>query len=106
MTATTLGDLFPEMRTVVTSRERQRNFPSKLPGKSVNKHNRQGTADKLKALYPEIASWSPVLVTKTWFNWLRANQMGLVEPENRDERFPEYLVALMLSHMKETESWT
>ena len=106
MTATTLGDLFPEMRTVVTSRERRRNFPRKLSGKSVNKHNRQGTADKLKALYPEIASWSPVLVTKAWFNWLRANQMELVEPENRDERFPEYLVALMLSHMKETESWT
>ncbi|POT24466.1 hypothetical protein C3433_23735 [Citrobacter freundii] len=106
MTTTTLGDLFPEMRTVVTSPERSRSSPRKFPGKSVKKNVRQGTADKLKTLYPEISSWSPVLVTQAWFNWLRVNQMELVEPETRDERFPEYLVALMVSHMRETKAWT
>ena len=58
MTATTLGDLFPEMRTVVTSRERQRNFPRKLPGKSVNKHNRQANLRLyIRRLPPGVRYW-------------------------------------------------
>ncbi|EBU0282352.1 hypothetical protein CR343_19545 [Salmonella enterica] len=106
MTATTLGELFPELRNIAPLRERKCIPPLKFPGKSVSKITRQGTADRLKALYPEMMSWSPVLVTQAWLNWLKVNQMELVEPETRDERFPEYLVALMVSHMRETKAWT
>ena len=105
MTATTLGDLFPEMRHAVAAQERKNRPTSKSPKKSARHITRQGTADRLKMLYPEIESWNPVLVTQAWFNWLRENQMALVEPQTRDERFPEYLVGLMVRHMQETEAW-
>lgn len=105
MTATTLGDLFPEMRHAVPAQERKNRPTSKSPEKSTRHIPRQGTADRLKMLYPEIESWNPVLVTQAWFNWLRENQMALVEPQTRDERFPEYLVGLMVRHMQETEAW-
>lgn len=31
--------------------------------------------------------------------------MALVEPQARDERFPDYLVGLIVRHMQETEAW-
>lgn len=54
MTATTLGELFPELRNIAPLRERKCIPPRKFPGKSVSKITRQGTADRLKALYPEM----------------------------------------------------
>ncbi|ECC4750711.1 hypothetical protein C5855_10325 [Salmonella enterica] len=104
MTATTPGELFPELRNIAPLRERKCIPPRKFPGKSVSKITRQGTADRLKALYPEMMSWSPVLVTQAWFKWLSENQMELVEPEIRDERFPEYLVELMVSYTQEEKA--
>lgn len=105
MTATTLGDLFPEMRHAVPGRERKSHPTPESPGKPARHVTRQGTADRLKMLYPEIESWNPVLVTQAWFNWLRENQMALVEPQARDERFPDYLVGLIIRHMQETKAW-
>ena len=96
MTATTLGDLFPEMRTAV---------PTAKQKKLSNKTTRTGTAERLKTLYPEIESWNNVFATKAWWQWLSTNDMPLVEPEVRDERFPEYLVGLIKAKMQEMESW-
>jgi hypothetical protein len=97
MTATTLGDLFPDLRNTTRGQEKK--------GKSGNHITRQGTAERLKALYPEIESWHPVFATQTWFRWLSENNMELVEPDGRDERFPEYLVGLIKEKMVEMGSW-
>ncbi|BCU51144.1 TPA: hypothetical protein ACHF2V_004321 [Citrobacter farmeri] len=96
MTATTLGDLFPEMRTTV---------PAAKQKKLSNRTTRTGTAERLKTLYPEIESWNNVFATQAWFNWLSTNGMEFTEPEERDERFPEYLVGLMKEKMQEMGSW-
>ncbi|KFC76710.1 hypothetical protein [Buttiauxella agrestis] len=97
MTATTLGDLFPDLRNATCGQEKK--------CKSGNKITRQGTAERLKALYPEIESWHPVFATQAWFRWLSENNMELVEPDGRDERFPEYLVGLIKEKMVEMGSW-
>lgn len=97
MTATTLGDLFPEIRHAVREKKKKRQ-----PGTDLS---RRGTADRLKALYPEIESWHPVFATQAWFRWLTENNMALVEPDTRDERFPEYLVGLIKAKMVEMGSW-
>ncbi len=97
MTSTTLGDLFPEMRNAVPGNDRKR--------KLANRITRPGTAERLKALYPEIESWNPVFATQAWFRWLSENDMELVEPESRDERFPEYLVGLIREKMAEMGLW-
>lgn len=59
MTATTLGDLFPEMRHAVPGRERKSHPTPESPGKPARHVTRQGTADRLKMLYPEIESTEP-----------------------------------------------
>ncbi|MDV7024447.1 MULTISPECIES: hypothetical protein [Atlantibacter] len=96
MTATTLGDLFPEMRKAVADSKQK---------KVSNKTTRTGTAERLKAIYPEIESWGNVFAVKAWRMWLSANGMELVEPEERDERFPQYLVGLIREKMVEMGSW-
>ena len=92
MTATTLGDLFPEMRQAVTSPRRYARKP------------RMGTAERLKTLYPEIDSWHPVLVTKAWLHWCVQNQQDSREPSKRDERFPDYIIHLLLENMRAGDS--
>ncbi|MBM6608367.1 hypothetical protein JTF19_19575 [Enterobacteriaceae bacterium RIT814] len=96
MTATTLGDLFPAMRTAV---------PAAKQKKLSNRTTRTGTAERLKTLYPEIESWNNVLATQAWAMWLSTNRMEFTEPEERDERFPEYLVGLIKEKMQEMGSW-
>jgi hypothetical protein len=66
---------------------------------------RKGTAQKLKDLYPEIDSWSPVLVTQAWLHWLRMNGLELKEPDTRDERFPAFLVSTIRQKMVELGEW-
>lgn len=93
MTTTTLGDLFPEMRNAASARDKSPTTRHKTS--SVT--SRSGTAERLKALYPEIESWNPILATQAWLNWCRANNQAFTEPETRDERFPEYLVGLTVA---------
>jgi hypothetical protein len=97
MTTTKLGDLFPDMRNAVREQERNSHSYSEI--------TRKGTAERLKTFYPELDSWLPLFVTQAWFRWLTENNMALVEPEGRDERFPEYLVGLIREKMVEMGSW-
>ncbi|WP_407437689.1 hypothetical protein [Lelliottia sp.] len=101
MTTTTLGDLFPEMRNAASGRDKS----STTRRKTSSVISRSGTAERLKALYPEIESWSPILATQAWLNWCRENQQAFTEPEIRDERFPEYLVGLIRAKMAEMNEW-
>jgi hypothetical protein len=101
MTTTTLGDLFPEMRNAASARDKSPTTRHKTS--SVT--SRSGTAERLKALYPEIESWNPILATQAWLNWCRANNQAFTEPETRDERFPEYLVGLIRAKMAEMNEW-
>ncbi|EDV0839732.1 hypothetical protein OY10_004604 [Salmonella enterica subsp. enterica serovar Havana] len=96
MSATTLGDLFPEMHKAVTTHRRYAKKPRKVPEMTP----RMGTAERLKTLYPEIDSWHPVLVTKAWLHWCGHNHQAAQEPEKRDERFPDYIVHLLLENMR------
>jgi len=96
MTTTTIGDLFPELRKAVSEGKQK---------KASNKTTRSGTAERLKTLYPEIESWSNVFAVKAWRMWLNSIGMELVEPEERDERFPQYLVGLIQKKMVEMGSW-
>ncbi|HDR2474402.1 hypothetical protein [Enterobacter kobei] len=96
MTATTLGDLFPTLRNAVSA---PLHTPKK-DRKTPTTVTRSGTAERLKALYPEIDSWHPVLVTKAWLHWCGQNQLDTQEPEKRDEGFPEFIVHLLLENMR------
>ena len=96
MTATTLGDLFPDLGMAITPHRRYARAPQKAPAIT----SCRGTADTLKALYPEIESWHPVLVTKAWLHWCGQSQQASSIPETRDERFPDYLVQLLLDNMR------
>jgi hypothetical protein len=100
MSATTLGDLFPEMRQAVTSHRRY----ARKPRKPAEITPRMGTAERLKTLYPEIDSWHPVLVTKAWLHWCEQNQQDSREPSKRDERFPDYIIHLLLENMRAEDS--
>ncbi|MCU6428526.1 hypothetical protein KWH77_20165 [Enterobacter sichuanensis] len=100
MSATTLGDLFPEMRQAVTSHRRYARKP-RTPAEITP---RMGTAERLKTLYPEIDSWHPVLVTKAWLHWCEQNQQDSREPSKRDERFPDYIIHLLLENMRAEDS--
>lgn len=93
MTTTTLGELFPELETC-------RPKPQKKPRPAG-----KDTAQKLKALYPELESWWPVLVTRAWLNWLEASGLPVTEPEIRDERFTEFLISQLEERMKEAGQW-
>lgn len=96
MTATTLGDLFPHMSQAVTTHRRYAKKPRKAPEITP----RMGTAERIKALYPEIDGWHPVLVTKAWLHWCGQNQLDTQEPETRDERFPDFIIHLLLENMR------
>lgn len=96
MSATTSDDLFPEMCQAVTSHRRY----ARGTCKPAEITPRMGTASRLKALYPEIDSWHPVLVTKAWLHWCGQSQLDSSVPETRDERFPDYLIQLLLENMQ------
>lgn len=100
MSATTLGDLFPHMHEAVTTHRRY----AKQPRKASAVTSRMGTAERLKTLYPELDSWHPVLVTKAWFHWCVQNQQDSREPSKRDERFPDYIIHLLLENMRAEDS--
>ncbi|MGC8401961.1 hypothetical protein ACP3P6_22340 [Enterobacter mori] len=100
MSTTTLGDLFPEMRQAVTPHRRYARKPRK-PAEIIP---RMGTAERLKTLYPEFDSWHPVLVTKAWLHWCGQNQQETHDPEKRDERFPDFIVHLLLENMRAEDS--
>ena len=89
----TLGDLCPGMRDIATKQAKKIKQPCK------------GTAGKLMELYPEIDAWSPVLATKIWFAWRQSVGLGLDEPKERDERFPEYIVSLVKEQMAKMQGW-
>ena len=99
MSASTLGDLFPEMRQAVTPHRRY----ARKARKPAEITPRTGTAERLKALYPEFDSWHPVMVTKAWLNWCMQNQQDSREPSKRDERFPDYIIHLLLENMRAEE---
>lgn len=101
MTTTTLGDLFPEIRTAVSGREKKTTAQRKVSSRT----SRSGTAERLKMLYPEIESWQPILATQAWLNWCRVNKQEFTEPKTRDERFPEYLIGLIREKMAEMNEW-
>ena len=100
MSATTLGDLFPHMHEAVTTHRRY----AKQPRKASAVTSRMGTAERLKTLYPELDSWHPVLVTKAWLHWCVQNQQDSREPSKRDERFPDYIIHLLLENMRAGDS--
>ncbi|PKA32744.1 hypothetical protein CWR41_00150 [Cedecea lapagei] len=98
MTTATLGDLFPEMRCAAPT--------PVTPRKTSSRPDRKkGTAATLKELYPEIESWHPVFATQAWFHWRRENNLALSEPVSRDERFMDYLAALIQKAMVESGQW-
>lgn len=94
MTTATLGDLFPDMRKAA---------PKQVKKKSPDR--KKGTAETLKALYPEIDGWHPVFISKLWLHWRRVNGMDLSEPKDRDERFMDYLAERIHQEMVERGSW-
>lgn len=54
------------------------------------------SGDQLKTLYPELEGWASKLVSKAFVGWQRATGISVVETETRDERFPTFLVNVML----------
>lgn len=96
MTAMTLGDMFPELNNCRPEK------PAKKKGKDYRKG--PGTALRLKNLYPEIESWDGFLITKMWMHWGESSGIELKQPEERDERFMEFLVSFIHGKMLEIES--
>jgi hypothetical protein len=54
------------------------------------------SGDQLKTLYPELEGWASKLVSKAFVGWQRATGISVQETEKRDERFPAFLVNVML----------
>lgn len=52
--------------------------------------------DQLKTLYPELEGWASKMVSKAFVGWQRATGISVVETEKRDERFPTFLINVML----------
>lgn len=97
MNTTTLGELFPDMRHAAPSQKRGH--------KNHQKPLRKGTAQVLKALYPELESWNDVFLTKLWLHWRKESGLKLSEPDVREEAFPEYLLQCTETTMKEAGEW-
>lgn len=96
MRAMTLGDMFPELNNCRPEKSTIK--------KDKNKRQSFGTAARLKNLYPEIEAWDGVLITKMWMHWGDTCDIDLKEPEERDERFVEFLVSFIYRKMLEIES--
>lgn len=96
MTATTLGDLFPQLNNC---------RPQKPPRNRKAKRNTgPATALRLKKLYPELDSWDPFYVTAAWLHWGDSCGIELREPEERDEQFLVYLAKFIHAKMLELET--
>lgn len=54
------------------------------------------SGNQLKAIYPELEGWTSKIVSKAFFGWQRATGISVVEMDKRDERFPAFLVNVML----------
>jgi hypothetical protein len=75
------------MTTATVNASRQRTENSKPQWMS---------GDQLKTLYPELDGWASKIVSKAFFAWQRATGISVVETDKRDERFPTFLVNVML----------
>lgn len=93
---TTFGDLFPELNACRPQKPARRGNAKRNEGPA--------TAQRLQALYPELASWDPFYVTTAWHHWGNACGVELSEPKTRDEAFPEYLAHFIHAKMLELES--
>lgn len=60
------------------------------------------SGERLKEVYPELDSWASPLVTKAFVGWQRATGVTVDEPQKRDERFPDFLLTVMLDKQKES----
>jgi len=60
------------------------------------------SGNDLKEIYPELDSWASPLVTKAFVGWQRATGVTVDEPQKRDERFPAFLLTVMLDKHKES----
>jgi len=54
------------------------------------------SGDQLKTVYPELEGWASKIVSKAYIGWQRATGINVAEAEKRDERFPTFLVGVML----------
>lgn len=62
------------------------------------------SGNTLKEIYPELDGWSAPLITKAFVGWQRATGVTIDKPETRDERFPAFLLAVMLDKQRESRS--
>ena len=60
------------------------------------------SGERLKEVYPELDSWASPLVTKAFVGWQRATGVAVDKPDRRDERFPVFLLNVMLEKHKES----
>lgn len=54
------------------------------------------SGDQLKTIYPELDGWASKIVSKAFVGWQRATGISVAETDKRDERFPTFLVNVML----------
>lgn len=76
-----------------------------MTGHNADNKGCDETVNQLCHLYPEIASWQPVLIAGAWQQWCAENQLQPIAPEVRDEAFPLYLVRLIRNRMEEMNAW-
>lgn len=62
------------------------------------------SGNHLKEIYPELDGWANPLVTKAFVGWQRATGINVDEPDRRDERFPAFLLNVMLDKQRESRS--
>lgn len=96
MTATTLGDLFPQLNNCRPPKTDRKAQPKRRTG--------PGTAERLKTLYPELDGWDSLCVTSAWLHWGKTCGIELNEPRKRDERFMVFLASFIHEKMLELES--
>jgi len=60
------------------------------------------SGNRLKEIYPELDAWAAPLITKAFVGWQRATGIAVEEPEKRDERFPDFLMSVMLNKQRES----
>lgn len=60
------------------------------------------SGNRLKEIYPELDAWNSPLITKAFVGWQRATGIAVEEPEKRDERFPDFLMNVMLNKQRES----
>lgn len=71
-------------------------------GNYSKSHPLRLSGNRLKEIYPELDSWASPLVTKAFVGWQRATGVTVDKPDRRDERFPAFLLNVMLDKHKES----